>query len=75
MTARIVYQDTTVTEYDDGTEEVRFTQAEWEHMAAHPADFGLACRTHGAGPHWLRDHQLCMTCEVGPDDDWHEEDR
>lgn len=68
MSPRIVYEDELVTEYDDGTEEVRFTPAEYEAMAADPATFGLACRHHGAGPHWLRDHQLCLVCEVGPDD-------
>ena len=62
---RIVYEDALITEYDDGTEEVRFTDDEWAVMAANPAMFGLACHLHGAGSHWLRDHQLCMVCEVG----------
>lgn len=60
--ARIVYEDATVTEYDDGTEEVRFTEAEWERMLSDPA-FGYVCR---AG-HRLTDadhrYGACMSCE------------
>lgn len=33
---RIVYEDEFITEYDDGTEEVRFTDAEWEQMLTDP---------------------------------------
>jgi len=35
--ARIVYEDKFITEFSDGTEEVRFTEAEWEVMLADPA--------------------------------------
>jgi hypothetical protein len=41
--ARVTYQDEGITEYDDGTEEVRFTDAEWERMLADPA-FGYVHR-------------------------------
>ncbi len=37
-----VYEDEFITEYDDGTEEVRFTEAEWEVMLNDPA-FGYVC--------------------------------
>lgn len=41
--ARIVYEDEGITEYDDGTETVRFSEAEWEVMLNDPA-FGYVCR-------------------------------
>jgi hypothetical protein len=41
--ARIVYEDEFVTERDDGTVEVRFTDAEWEMMLSDPA-FGYVCQ-------------------------------
>lgn len=43
--ARTVYEDARVTEYDDGTEEVRFSQDEERIMARNPRYFGyvLAC--------------------------------
>lgn len=70
--ARIVYQDALVTEYADGTEEVRFTDEEWAVMMADPATYGYACRLHGRRD-WIQAHQLCMVCEVG-DPDWYEEE-
>jgi hypothetical protein len=60
--ARITYQDDSITEYDDGTEEVRFTAEEWERMLADPA-FGYVCRFG----HTLRDadhrYGSCLACE------------
>jgi hypothetical protein len=35
--AKIVYEDALVTEYDDGREEVRFTDEEWAVMMRDPA--------------------------------------
>ena len=43
----ITYQDAQVTEYSDGTEEVRFTDEEWAIMLADPK-YGYVCR---AGKH------------------------
>lgn len=71
--AQVVYEDEFVTEYNDGTEEVRFSDDEWAVMAADPARFGFACKLHGTRD-WLRDHQLCMICEVGEPDDYYEEE-
>ncbi len=43
--AHVVYEDDLYTMYDDGTEQVRFTEAEADAMAADPLYFGLvACR-------------------------------
>ena len=36
-----VFESALVTEYDDGTEEVRFTEDEWKIMNASPRYFGL----------------------------------
>jgi hypothetical protein len=41
MTKHIVTETDLVTEYDDGTEAVRFTEAEYAAMAADPVRFGL----------------------------------
>ena len=41
---KIVYEDRYVTEYDDGTEEVRFSDAEARAMAQDPVYFGYSCR-------------------------------
>ena len=60
--ARVTYQDDSITEYDDGTEEVRFTDAEWEAMLA-DSRFGYVCRLgHRQGD---ADHRYgaCLTCE------------
>lgn len=35
--ARTIYEDEVITEYADGTETVRFSDAEWEVMLADPA--------------------------------------
>lgn len=40
----IVYQDERVTEFKDGTEEVRFADDELRFMAQDPVYFGYACR-------------------------------
>lgn len=60
--SHIVYEDAAVTEYADGTEEVRFTDAEWEAMLSDPR-FGYVCRQgHRLGD---ADHRYgaCLTCE------------
>lgn len=41
--SRIVYQDEHVTEYQDGTEEVTFTDDEWAEMLSDPK-YGVVCR-------------------------------
>jgi hypothetical protein len=41
--AKKVYEDDLVTEYDDGSTEVRFTDAEWKLMLSDPS-FGYVCR-------------------------------
>lgn len=62
--ARITYEDEFLTEYDDGTEEVRFSEAEWEVMLADPA-FGYVCQ---ARKHRLqeRDHQFIAVEGICP---------
>lgn len=42
MSNNVVYEDELVTEYRDGTEEVRFTDAEWAVMMEDPA-YGYVC--------------------------------
>lgn len=63
--ARITYQDSQITEYDDGTEEVRFTEEEWAIMLADPA-FGYVCsagrhRIDGGERNWSP-AEGCMLC-------------
>lgn len=41
---RTIYEDDFVTEYDNGTEEVRFSDDEWAFMLKDPVYFGLAGR-------------------------------
>lgn len=43
MFGRVVYEDALVTEYADGTEEVRFTDAEYEAMRKDPVYYGYSC--------------------------------
>lgn len=63
--ARIVYQDEGITEYDDGTEEVTFTEAEWEVMLNDPA-FGYVChnghRLNDADRRFIVSEGICPTC-------------
>jgi len=66
--ARVVYEDEFLTEYDDGTDEVRFSAEEWEMMLADPA-YGYVCRD---GAHRLSDadrrfiesEAICPHCYV-----------
>lgn len=63
--ARVTYQDATITEYDDGTEEVRFTDAEWERMLADPA-FGYVChnghRLNDSDHRFMQVEGMCPSC-------------
>lgn len=69
-TTHIVHDSDTVTEYADGSTEVRFTEREWEIMQANPVLFGLALRcghptnaADGAGD--------CLMCEfAGYDEEY-----
>jgi len=64
MTTRIVYQDELVTEYEDGTEVVRFTDAEWAQMASDPA-FGIVCRSgHPIDRAYYDGSGECWACVV-----------
>jgi hypothetical protein len=67
--ARITYEDDTLTEYDDGTEEVRFTADEWAAMNTDPA-FGYICRRGHRFPigHDGNPTGHCPTCEAISDD-------
>lgn len=40
---QVVYHDEFITEYDDGTEEVRFSDDEYKAMMQDPVYFGYAC--------------------------------
>lgn len=61
---QIIFEDDRVTEYSDGTEEVRFTEAEYAAMAADPVRFGYArpCG-HPTGP------GDCLDCEFAGEND------
>jgi hypothetical protein len=66
--ARIVFEEfdedgSGIREFDDGTEEVFFSEAEWDRMLSDPA-FGYVCR---AGHRMTdADHRFggCLTCEA-----------
>jgi hypothetical protein len=60
--ARVVHESEFVTEYSDGTEEVRFSEAEWEQMLTDPK-FGYVgtCGHSTAG--FLSDGS-CPICEA-----------
>jgi hypothetical protein len=67
--ANITYQDPGLTEYDDGTAEAHFTDAEWAEMMKDPARFGYTCK---AGHCWSdaeREHGHCVACESDHDED------
>jgi hypothetical protein len=74
--ASIVYEDEFVTEYNDGTTEVRFSDEEWEVMARSPRYFGLVLEC-GHGLNHFNPAEGCNACFViaeelqglGPDDD------
>jgi hypothetical protein len=80
VSGRIVYEDATITEYDDGTTDVRFTDREWEIMLNDPK-FGYVCG--GPSKHRMtegdRRYGGCLSCESEaeaayyaslPEDDW-----
>ena len=52
MTARITYQDSRVTEYEDGTEEVHFSDNEYNVMARSPRYFGLCLPCGHSNSHY-----------------------
>ncbi len=67
--AHIVYEDPLVTEYSDGTEEVRFTEEEYAAMAADPVRFGYAFPCGHRRPE--NTDGTCWECEaIGERDDW-----
>jgi len=64
--SKVVYQDSKVTEYDDGREEVRFSDKEWEIMRSDPA-FGYIRRC-GHKTTIVNGELIdtdCMECESG----------
>ena len=69
--ARIVYMDQFVTEYDDGTEEVRFTADEWEVMLTDPA-FGYVChnghRLSDSDRSYIAMEGICPSCFYDAED-------
>ena len=60
--ARIIHESEFVTEYDDGTEEVRFSPAEWEIMSKDPR-FGYILRCGHPATASLSDGS-CSRCEA-----------
>lgn len=62
--ARIVFEDEGITEYDDGTEEVRFSAEEWDAMLKDPA-YGYICQ---ARKHRLSesDHRFIVSEGICP---------
>lgn len=70
MSRRVVYQDQFITEYNDGTEEVRFTDTEWEVMLTDPA-FGYICnfghRLTKSDHHYIVVQGICPHCEFEAD--------
>lgn len=72
--ARIVYQDTFITEYDDGTEDVRFTDDEWERMLSDPA-YGYVCehghRLNGTDHQYIVVQGICPHCEAEADREYY----
>jgi hypothetical protein len=66
------YEDDLVTEYSDGTEEVRFTNEELEAMAADPVRFGLVRRCGHAFSFAYGSpvDSDCMICEAGAEYDY-----
>lgn len=71
--AHAIYEDALYTAYDDGTEEVRFTDAEWAMMLDDPATFGLCCENGHWGDHTWREQGICIRCEVGPPSEYYDE--
>lgn len=72
MNNPIRYEDPLITEYADGTEEVRFTDAEWAVMMRDPA-FGYVRRCgHPTNANQYGEYGDCPICEslmmYGPDD-------
>jgi hypothetical protein len=61
-TPHVVYQDERVTEYADGTEEVRFSDDEYKIMARSPRYFGLVLQCGHALSAAMGDGG-CGTCE------------
>jgi hypothetical protein len=65
MNNPIRYQDATITEYADGTEEVRFSNAEWEIMRKDPA-FGYVRHCgHPTNANQFGEFGDCPICEAG----------
>jgi hypothetical protein len=62
--SRIIYQDPGITEYDDGTEEVHFSDAEWKVMMADPVRFGYACPQGHLWSEAEHNHGHCYACEA-----------
>ena len=58
----IRYQDEWITEYADGTEEVRFSDAEWAMMMEDPVRFGYACPSGHAWSAAECEHGHCNAC-------------
>lgn len=78
MPANVYYQDEYTTEYDDGTEEHRFSDAEWNTMHRDPVYYEMACRNghsfgYGNGRTFYENTGDCVVCfnfmESGPDMD------
>ena len=66
--ARIVYEEINengsgIREFDDGTEEVFFSEEEWEVMMSDPA-FGYVCRAGHAMSESDHHFGSCLTCEA-----------
>lgn len=65
--SHVTYEDAMVTEYSDGREEVRFTDAEWAQMMSDPA-FGYvrSCgHRYALDTYGQPSGSDCMACEAG----------
>ena len=77
QSTRVTYEDEFVTEYENGTEEVRFSDAEWNTMHQDPVAFELSCRNgHRLNRNWTYYYNTgdCLTCVndyemIDPDDE------
>ncbi len=74
--ARATYSDDLITEYDDGTTEVLFTDAEWEMMLSDPA-FGYVCRNGHrlteSDHRFITAEGVCPHCFANAEE-WYDED-
>jgi hypothetical protein len=62
--AKITYESETITEWDDGTTDVRFREEEWIAMHKDPVYFGLACHAGHRLSQAEGNNGFCGRCEA-----------